>query len=315
MHQFSDYTFRSCDNKTDIRVRRCVPDGAVRGVVQIAHGIAEHVERYDRFAAFLAENGFAVVANDHLGHGKSMANESCRGFFADNGGWELAVGDMRRLCRLTSDEYPGLPYFLFGHSMGSFLSRTFIIRFPELLSGVILSGTGQQAPALLTCGKLLGSVEIRRHGRRYVSSKLDKLAFGAYNKGFMPTRTSYDWLSRDTDEVDKYIADPLCGFMATSGLFHDMMGGLKFIGDDRNIERMRKDLPVFFLSGTQDPVGENSKGVLRVYNSFLGAGMEDVTLKLYPGGRHEMLNELNYQEVQRDALTWLCAKAEAFKPK
>ncbi|MGN1002689.1 MAG: lysophospholipase [Oscillospiraceae bacterium] len=311
MPEFRDYTYPSCNNKTEIHVRRCTPDGPVRGVVQIAHGIAEHVERYDRFAAFLAENGFVVVANDHLGHGQSMKDPADQGFFAENGGWEVVVGDMRRLCRLTSDEFPGLPYFLFGHSMGSFLSRTFIIRFPELLDGVILSGTGQQLPAVVTGGRLVSSLEIRRHGRRYVSDRLDKLAFGSYNKAFAPARTPYDWLSRDTEQVDKYAADPLCGFKATAGLFSDMMGGIRFVSDPKNLPRMRKELPVFFLSGDKDPVGDQGKGVLRAYNGFLKAGMKDVTLKLYPGGRHEMLNELNYQEVQQDVLVWLESKLPA----
>lgn len=308
MPVFTDYTFKSCNSKTDIHVRRCTPDGEVKGVVQIAHGIAEHVERYDRFAAFLANNGFVVVANDHLGHGKSIADKSDLGFFAENGGWEFVVGDMRRLCRLTNDEYLGLPYFLFGHSMGSFLSRTFIIRFPDLLDGVILSGTGQQPPAIVAGGKLISCREIRRHGRRYVSDRLDRMAFGGYNKAFAPLRTDCDWLSRDTEAVDKYVADPLCGFKATAGLFSDLMGGIRFVSRSENLLRMRKELPVFFLSGDSDPVGENGKGVMRAYQSFLKAGMKDVTLKLYPGGRHEMLNELNYEEVHADILAWLGSK-------
>lgn len=313
MCEFSDYTYQSCNGKTAIHVRRCTPDGKIRGVVQIAHGIAEHVERYDRFASFLAENGFVVVANDHLGHGQSISDKSDLGFFAENGGWELVVGDMHRLCLLTNDEYPGLPYFLFGHSMGSFLSRTFIIRFPDLLDGVILSGTGQQAPAIVTGGAFLSAREIRKHGRRYVSDRLNLLAFGGYNKGFSPSRTGFDWLSRDAAEVDRYVADPLCGFETTAGLFSDLMGGIRFISNGENLKRMRKELPVFFLSGGSDPVGDSGKGVMRAYRSFLKAGMEDVTLKLYPGGRHEMLNELNYREVHRDVLNWLDSKLPAAK--
>lgn len=308
MPAFSDYTFRSCNAKNDIHVRRCTPDGAVRAVVQIAHGIAEHVERYDDFATYLAENGFLVVANDHLGHGKSFQSEEEKGFFAEHGGWELVVGDMRRLYEQTHQEFPDVPYFLFGHSMGSFLSRTYLIKYPVGLGGAVLCGTGQQSKAMVTGGKLLAQLEVRRHGAKYHSQKLNDIAFGSYNKGYATHRTEFDWLSRDEAHVDKYIADPLCGFLPSAGLFADMMGGIGFIGTQKNVERMKKDLPVFFIAGEKDPVGENGKGVQRAYSSFLKAGMTDVTMKLYHDCRHEILNELNRDEVMKDVLTWLCSK-------
>jgi alpha-beta hydrolase superfamily lysophospholipase len=311
MSVFSDYSFLSCNGKTNIHVRRCDPNGQVRGVVQIAHGIAEHVERYDKFAAFLAENGFVVAANDHLGHGKSINDESELGFFGENGGWELAVGDMHKLHEQLEAEFPGVPLFLFGHSMGSFLTRTYIIRYRTGLDGVIICGTGQQSQPVVTAGKLLADMEIKRHGVKYKSQKLNNLAFGKYNDGFAPVRTVSDWLSRDEAEVDKYNDDPLCGYIATSGLFRDMMNGLSYIGKMRNIERMKKDLPVLFISGDKDPVGENGHAVMRVYKSFVKSGMSDVTLKLYHDCRHELLNELNREEVYADVLAWLCGKLES----
>ncbi len=308
MSTFSDYTFLSSNGSTQIHVRRCTPDGPVRGIVQIAHGIAEHVERYDPFAEFLADNGFLVVANDHLGHGKSLNSEEDLGFFAEHGGWELAVGDMRKLFELTHEEFPSVPYFLFGHSMGSFLTRTYLIKYRSGLSGAIICGTGQQAAPIVAGGKLLGTMECRKHGPRYKSEKLNNLAFGNYNKCFEVRRTVCDWLSRDNAAVDKYIEDPLCGFIPSAGLFTDMMTGIQFIGSKKNISRMNKDLPVFFISGDMDPVGENGKGVIRVYNSFLKAGMTDVTMKLYHECRHELLNELNRDEVMKDILDWLESK-------
>ena len=311
MPAFSEFTMLSSNGKTNLRVRRCDPDTAPKGIVQIAHGIAEHCERYDRFASFLAENGFVVFANDHLGHGRSITDESELGFFAENGGWEMVVEDMRKLHDLAAEEFPGLPYFLFGHSMGSFLARTYIIYFRSGLDGVILSGTGQQPKALVLGGKLLGSLEMKKNGAKYKSEKLNNLAFGKYNDGFETTRTLSDWLSRDETEVDKYIEDPLCGYVPSAGLFHDMMCGIEFISKPRNLQRMKKDLPVYFMSGDADPVGENGKGVLRACRSFLAAGMKDVSMKLYHGGRHEMLNELNRDEVHKDILNWIEGEMEA----
>lgn len=305
MATFKEFTFPSSNGKNSIYVRRFTPDDAPRGIVQIAHGIAEHSARYDGFASYLADNGFVVYTNDHLGHGRSINDDSELGFFADNGGWEIAVEDMRKLSDIASSEYPGIPHFLFGHSMGSFLARTYIIYFRSGLDGVILSGTGQQPKALVLGGKLLSSMEIKKKGSKFKSEMLNNIAFGKYNDGFDTPRTISDWISRDEAEVDKYIEDPLCGYIPSAGLFHDMMCGIEFITKPRNVQRMNKSLPVYFMSGDADPVGENGKGVLRAYKSFLNAGMKDVAVKLYHGGRHEMLNELNREEVYKDILNWI----------
>ena len=307
MSAFNDYMFLSSNGTTNIRVRRCTPEAAPVGIVQIAHGIAEHVERYDAFASYLADNGYLVVANDHLGHGRSINDESDLGFFAENGGWDLVVGDMRRLYEQTHAEFPGLPYFLFGHSMGSFLTRTYLIRHPDGLAGAILSGTGQQIPPVVAGGKMMGRQALR-HGAKYKSERLNKIAFGSYNNRYPDRRTPYDWLSRDNAAVDKYIEDPLCGFIPSVSLFVDMMKGIEFIGSKANCDKMNKDLPVFLVSGDMDPVGEFGKGVLRVYDIFLSAGMNDVALKLYHNCRHELLNELNRDNVMKDLLYWLLSK-------
>ena len=305
MAAFHDDALLSGDGKTMLRVRHCVPEGAPRAVVQIAHGIAEHVERYDDFAAFLAGNGFAVVANDHLGHGRSVKRGEDMGFFAPKGGWELVVDDMRRLYDRTSAEYLGLPYFLFGHSMGSFLARTYLVRCGAGLRGVILSGTGQQRAPVVAAGIALAEREVRKYGPRCRSEKLYRMAFGSYTKGIVPLRTPSDWLSRDEAQVDRYVSDPLCSFIPTAGLFRDMMRGIAFNQNANNLARMQRDLPVYFISGASDPVGGFGKGVAAAYGSFVRAGMGDVTLRLYAGGRHEMLNETNRDEVYRDVLAWL----------
>lgn len=308
MPTLNEFTFKSGDDRHDVYVRQWKPDGGARGIVQLAHGIAEHIARYDDFAQFLASNGFICVGNDHLGHGKTALNDEELGFFAETGGWQLAASDMRTLTELTKEKHPALPYFLLGHSMGSFLARTYVINWRTGLDGVIFSGTGQQQKALVSAGKAIATHEIQKHGAGYRSEFLDKLAFGKYNDGIAHPNTASDWISRDEEVVDKYVTDELCGFMATAGLFRDMMGGIEFISSSRNIGRMKKDLPVLFFSGESDPVGEMGRGVMRIYRRFISAGMTDVTLKLYPEGRHEMLNEINKCQVYEDVLSWIESK-------
>ncbi len=305
MPTFTEFTFVSGNKTTPIRVRRCDPDCEPKGIVQLVHGIAEHIERYDDFAAFLARNGYIVVGNDHLGHGKSIVNEDDLGFFAEKNGWDIAVGDMNKLHQMMKAERPEIPYIFFGHSMGSFLTRTYMIRYRANYDAVILSGTGQQPKAVVAAGYAFGKLEAKNKGPRYKSEKVNQLAFGKYNDGFTAPRTISDWLSRDEAEVDKYINDPLCGYIPSVGLFTDMLGGIAFISKHRNVSRMKKDIPVYFMSGDKDPVGENGRGVLRAYRTFLKAGMTDVTMKLYHDGRHEMLNEINKEEVYQDILDWI----------
>ncbi len=308
MESMTESTFLSSDGKTEIYYRQYLPDGQARGIVQLAHGVAEHIARYDDFARFLCDHSYIVVGNDHLGHGKSISDPETLGCFPESRGWEVVVEDMRTLHDMTLRRFPGLPSFLFGHSMGSFLTRTYLIRYGGGVDGAILSGTGQQSPLLVRGGLLMGKLECARNGAAYKSSRLNDLAFGKYNDGYEHVRTVCDWLSRDEAVVDAYMADPLCGFIPSAGLFRDMMGGIAFISNQKNVERMRKDLPVYFVSGDCDPVGENGKGVIRAYQSFVKAGMKDVTMKLYPGARHEILNELNNAEVYQDILDWLDSK-------
>lgn len=305
MAALNEFTFRSGNGKNDIYVREWTPNGEARAVLQIAHGVAEHIVRYDDFAQFMCDNGFIVAGNDHLGHGRSAANEDELGYFGENGGWQFVVSDMRSLTTLEQEKHPGLPYFLLGHSMGSFLTRTYIINWRTGLDGVILSGTGQQGQAAVRAGETLASAEIKRHNAAYKSQRLNNLIFGGYNDGIAHPNTASDWTSRDEASVDKYVSDPLCGFIPSVGLFRDMMQGIRFVSEAKNLERMKKDLPVFFFSGDADPVGEMGRGVIRIYKKFLTAGMTDVTLKLYHEGRHEMLNEKNKEQVYNDCLNWL----------
>ena len=308
MAEFTDFTFASSTGENTIHARKCMPEGQVRGIVQIAHGIAEHIGRYEDFMAFLAENGFAAVANDHLGHGETSKNNVEKGLFALKNGWTYAVDDMARLHDLMSKEHPDMPYILFGHSMGSFLARTYAIRYPEKFDLLILSGTGHQSKALLFGGCLMADTLCRVKGAGAWGDTLNKVAFGSYCDRIENPRTPCDWLSRDEAVVDRYMADENCGFVCKNGLYRDMMHGIRFIMDPKNLERMDRTKPVYFMSGKEDPVGDYGEGVERAYKAFCDAGCTDVKMKLYPGGRHEMLNEINRDEVYRDILTWINSK-------
>lgn len=308
MPSFQDFYFQSSTGRTSIHALKCVPDSKPRAVVQIAHGIAEHIDRYRPFMEFLADKGFVVAGNDHLGHGKSIRVPEEQGFFAEKDGWWRVVDDMDKLHDIISNEYPELPYVLFGHSMGSFLTRTYLIKHPDKYDGVILSGTGHQSPVLVLGGNAAASVMAKLNGAMGDGAKLDSLAFGTYLNKIENPRTKFDWLSRDTEQVDKYIADPLCGFVGKIGLYRDMMQGIKFITDKKNIAQMNKEKPVYFMSGDGDPVGDYGKGVERAYKAFCDAGLHDVFMRLYPGGRHEMLNETNKEQVYQDILSWLNEK-------
>ena len=304
MPEIREFRYPSARTAFSIYARVWLPDAPPRAVVQLVHGVAEHVGRYAEIADFLSRHGFLVCGEDHLGHGKTVENGSY-GFFAPEHGWELVVRDVRRLREIMGNRYPRLPYILLGHSMGSFLARTYLILYPGTLDGVILSGTGQEPAPLIALGRALAGLECRRLGPQGVSPLVDALSLGAYNRRFRPNRTSADWISRDPAAVDAYLADPLCRSKCTASMFRDMLGGLQFIGKKSNLRNMDLDIPVLFLSGDRDPVGGMGRGVQKVRTRFSEAGCRDVTLKLYPGGRHEMFHEINQQEVFEDVLAWL----------
>ena len=308
MPTFKDFYFNSSTGKNKIHARMCVPDVEPRAIVQIIHGIAEYIDRYDEFMSFLADNGIIAVGTDHLGHGKSIESEEQTGFFAYDNGWDYAVRDEEVLRLAMHENYPELPIIVFGHSMGSFMARTLLIRYPDAFNAAIISGTGNQGAPLVNGGLFMGNLVTGLKGAHHYSKFLNNLAFGSYNKIYDNPKTEYDWLSRDEATVQKYIDDPLCGLIPSCSLFRDMMTGVKFITNKKNLTAMNKDMPVYFMSGDMDPVGECGKGVQKAYNNFLEAGMKDVSIKLYPGGRHEMLNEINKDEVYTDILAWLDSK-------
>ncbi len=311
MPEIRDFYFPSTNGKNKILARICTPDKPPKAVVQIAHGIAEHISRYDPFMFFLAENGYVAVGNDHLGHGLSAENEDGLGIFDTQNGWTYAVDDMKALRDQVRQEFHDIPYIFFGHSMGSFLTRTYLIRYPDQYDAAILSGTGQQSPALINAGFFAANLLTLLRGPGADGKLLNDMAFGSYCKKIDNPRTPFDWLSTNEENVDRYIADPLCGFVAKCSMYRDMMGGLKFLTKQSNIDKMNKDAPIYFMSGAEDPVGDYGAGVEKAYRAFCDAGLHDVTMKLYPGGRHEMLNETNREEVMLDILAWLDQRVDS----
>ena len=305
MENPKEFYFPSCDGKTSIHAVEWYPETEPVGVLQIAHGVAEYALRYDAYARFLNSHGFIVVANDHIGHGLSVAPGAAPLWFGEKNGWQHVVDDMRALHDLTRDKYPGLPYFLMGHSMGSFLARTYLISYPGTGKAPIIMGTGQQPGAVVAGGRAIAGIIGKLHGFDKFNATVDNLAFGAYNKAFEPKRTKFDWLSVNKDNVDAYIADPLCGGDTSVGLFRDMLGGIAFISKESNLRKMDMNTPVLFISGDHDPVGDMGKGPTLASESFRKVGVKDVTLKLYPGLRHEILNEKERGQVYADIWAWI----------
>lgn len=307
----NEFTFPSADGKTQLHGVEWLPEGGVRAVLQISHGVSEYILRYESLAEYLTARSFAVVGHDHLGHGGSVAPGGTRLYFGPKGSWNRVAEDLHTCRQRIRERFPGAPCFLLGHSMGSFLARTDLIRHPGAAEGVILMGTGQMSPVLVAGGQMIAALEERRVGERSSSPLVMQLAFGAYNKKFAPNRTAFDWLSRSTDNVDRYLSDPLCGGNPTIGLFREMLGGIHFITRPANLKNMDPRVPVLFLSGEQDPVGDCGKGVKRAFESFRRAGVRDVRCKLYPGMRHEILCEAERETVFQDIFDWLSARLPA----
>ena len=305
MGTLQEFFYPSSDGKSRIHAALWLPEGKPVAVVQIAHGVAEYILRYDAFARFLTEQGFAVVGNDHLGHGLSRAEQAETLYFTQEEGWRCATDDLYALRRHMQGDFEGLPYFMLGHSMGSFLLRSYLIRYPCTLSGAIVMGTGQMPTLALWGGRLVARLEAARRGWNAFSPLTDKLSFGGYNAACRPARTDWDWLSLNEENVDAYMADPLCGEPISLELFYEMLGGMQMMQKEANLRCMDRRTPVLFIAGGKDPVGQMGKGVTAACESFRRIGVLDTELKLYPTLRHEILNEKEKQQVYEDILLWI----------
>lgn len=297
--------YPSSDGKTKLHAVIWVPETTPRAIVQIAHGMVEYVERYEAFAEFLNAHGILVAGNDHLGHGGSYIEEWQRGYFAKKKGDICALQDLHRLTLLLQKKYPDIPHFLFGHSMGSFFTRRYLCMYPNEIDGAVICGTGWQPKPVLEGALLLTKMGTLLRGDRYRCTIINKLAFGSMNQAFEPAKTSKDWLSRNEEAVAKYVADPQCGFIFTLNGYRTLFRTMYLAQDKEQLQKMDEDLPILFISGEADPVGDFGKGVKKAVNAFYESGMQDVECILYPEARHELINEWNKDEVFQDVLEWL----------
>lgn len=275
-----------------------------KAIVQIVHGMAEHIDRYDAFANFLTEHGIIVYGNDHRGHGQTGKKYGI-GYFDQVDGFDKATSDLITITKRIQTAHPKLPIFLFGHSMGSFLVRNYLIKESDQFAGVILSGTGSEAIHMTKIGKLLAKTLIRYKGWDQPSALLNSLVFGNYAKKFKSRQTEFDWLTRDPEEVQAYLNDPNTGFIPSASFFYDLFTGIAAIQNPTKIATITKDLPFLFISGSRDPVGKFTKGVTKTIEQYRTQGIKNIVHKFYPEARHELLHETNRQEVMEDIQRWI----------
>lgn len=305
-----EFYYSSSDGKTTIHAVKWIPDTKIKMILQIAHGVTEHILRYEELANYLTSKGILVVGNDHLGHGTSIIPNSKPMYFGPIGSWNNVVKDIEKCREIISDEYKKIPYCLLGFSLGSYAVRTYLINYPNKVDASILIGTGKTPLIAIKLAKLLTNMEAKKYGEENSTPTIRNLTFGTYNKKFAPNRTEYDWLCSNEKSIDEYIKDPLRGGCMSSGLFREMLDGMAYTGKLKNIKNSNKNIPILLLSGSMDPVGDLGKGVTKAYQQLKKVGIKDVTLKLYPNLRHDILNEKCYQDIYNDIYNWLNNKLE-----
>ncbi len=306
MIQKEEFYFDSRDGEHKLHAVKWVPDREKPVcVVQIVHGMAEYIDRYDEFALYLAKKGILVVGDDHLGHGKSVNPGEPYGYFCKEDAPTVLVRDEHRLKKMMQEQNPEIPYIILGHSMGSYITRNYLLRYGGGIDGAVIMGTGMPSKATLTAGAALAAVQKICFGGKHVSRLIDRAAFGSWNKQIPDSRTEVDWLSANEENVQRYLEDPLCGFVFTVNGFQTIFKLIRNLYDQEKLENMPKNLPIFLVAGAEDPVGDYGRGVKRVFQSYQELGMENVQMKLYSGDRHEILNEDDREEIYGDLYRWL----------
>lgn len=295
-----EFYFPSHDGLTQIHALEWIPEGEIKAALQITHGMVEHIERYDDFAKYMATNGIYVTGHSHLGHGKSITGPENIGFFAAPNGNECVIEDMHRLRKLTQEKYPHVPYFMLGHSMGSFLLRQYLGIYSEGLSGAVIMGSADQQDGAVKAGKMICKLLGAVRGWKYRSNLVNGIVMGSLEKPY-----GKGWLSQNEENVRIYGEDPLCGFVFTLNAFYHMFDGMCKMNAQEKAGNIPKELPMFFVAGSDDPVGDRGKGVETVYHRYQEKGAKNVEMKLYEGDRHEILNELDKENVYGDILAWM----------
>ena len=308
-----EFTFDSRDGQSKIHAVRWVPEGKIVCILQIVHGMAEYIERYEDLAQYLGEKGILVTGDDHLGHGKSVGQEGTYGYFCEQDPATVVVRDVHRLKKITQEEYPGVPYVILGHSMGSFILRNYLFRYGTGIQGAIICGTGSQPKALVKLSKAIAAVQGIFLGEKHIAKIIDKMAFGSYNKKISNAKTSFDWLCTDENVVNAYMNDRLCGFTFTVNGFKTLFTLLDRLNQEENLKAMPKELAIHFIAGDMDPVGNYGDGVKKAYEDFNKVGMERISLKLYAGCRHELLNEKIKKQVYEDIYPWIMERVKEYQ--
>lgn len=302
----NEFYYLSADNKTQIHAVEWKPEKEIIGVIQIAHGVTEHILRYEQFAEFFTQKGFVVVGNDHLGHGTSIAKNSKPMYFGPKNSWNFVVQDIETCRKMTKEKYSDIPYVLLGFSLGSFLVRTYLIDYAkEPIDASIIMGTGYIPNFKIAIAKMIANNEAKKVGEENTSPVIKSLTFETYNKLFKPNRTECDWLCSNEKAIDEYLADPLRGKNYSAGLFIELLSGMQYTSNLKNIKKMNKKIPIFLLSGDKDPVGEFGKGVIKTFDILRKAGIENVDIKLYKDLRHDILHEENRNNIYADIYNWL----------
>ena len=309
--EIREISFPSSDGKQKIHAVQWRPEGEPKAILQLVHGMAEHIERYDDFAKFMAKHGYLVVGDNHLGHGKSVGATGQRGYFCEKDAASVLVRDEHRLHEELAGEYPAKPYFILGHSMGSFITRNYLCDYGREVNAAVIMGTGMQPKALLRVSKFIAGVEGAVRGEHHVSKFMNKVGFGSYCKRIPDATDANDWLTTDPEVVKAYNADPDCGFVFTVNGFKTLFELIDRLHDADRLAKMPKELPLLFVSGAEDPVGDYTKGVELAVASVEKAGMRRVSKKYYPGMRHEILNEKEHNIVYEDMLSFFDGILEA----
>jgi len=301
----SNFTFKDQDG-IEVFVYKWSPDlESPKAVVQIAHGLVEHAARYERVAEALTSVVYICYADDHRGHGKTAGNLEDTGYLGPNG-WDGVVNDLKILTDIIKGENQNIPLFFIGHSWGALLAQDYIQRWGSDLNGVILSGSGGYIDeTMLQLGETLIKKQLKKFGPKKHNEQLAKMLFGPNNKPFEPAETEFQWLSRDQEEVNKYVDDPYCGFAGSTSLYGDLLYGIRKIWKEENERKIPVDLPIFMVSGSEDPSNDMTKNLFKLIERYQKYGINDLSYKIYEGARHEVFNEINRDEVFKDVINWL----------